>query len=196
MFRFFNGGILFSSAVLTFIALISLYSFLLLVKTKFVVSGSFGGASTILPWVSSRTHVFCRYWRDAVWPLDALRDSEFDHNLTARLRLSLYHLRIREPAGIRARYHKLCETARDPILYHAANAYHSPARAHPESRETEHYGTRRGRVHPRWTCLYIWKRGWDRGAAWYREGGVVQCKGLAVVDRVTICSHGLLDGGH
>lgn len=42
VFRFFNGGILFSSAILTFIALISLYSFLLLVKTKFVVSGSFG----------------------------------------------------------------------------------------------------------------------------------------------------------
>lgn len=40
---FFNGGIIFSSAVLTFIALISLYSFLLLVKTKFIVSGSFGG---------------------------------------------------------------------------------------------------------------------------------------------------------
>ncbi|TFY57488.1 hypothetical protein EVJ58_g6989 [Rhodofomes roseus] len=40
---FFNGGIIFSSVVLTFIALISLYSFLLLVKTKFVVSGSFGG---------------------------------------------------------------------------------------------------------------------------------------------------------
>ena len=43
MIRFYNGGILFSSAVLTFIALISLYSFLLLVKTKFVVPGSFGG---------------------------------------------------------------------------------------------------------------------------------------------------------
>ncbi|KAI0070077.1 hypothetical protein K474DRAFT_1654255 [Panus rudis PR-1116 ss-1] len=39
---FYNGGILFSSVVLIFIALVSLYSFLLLVKTKFVVSGSFG----------------------------------------------------------------------------------------------------------------------------------------------------------
>lgn len=39
---FYNGGILFSSLVLVFIALISLWSFLLLVKTKFVVSGSFG----------------------------------------------------------------------------------------------------------------------------------------------------------
>lgn len=40
---FFNGGILFSAVTFTFIAVISLYSFLLLVKTKFVVSGSFGG---------------------------------------------------------------------------------------------------------------------------------------------------------
>jgi solute carrier family 36 (proton-coupled amino acid transporter) len=46
---------LFSSAVLTFIALISLYSFLLLVKTKFVVSGSFGdiGGTLYGPWMRS-----------------------------------------------------------------------------------------------------------------------------------------------
>ncbi|KAJ3489480.1 hypothetical protein NLI96_g2098 [Meripilus lineatus] len=50
---FFNGGILFSSAILIFIALISLYSFLLLVKTKFVVSGSFGdiGGTLYGPWM-------------------------------------------------------------------------------------------------------------------------------------------------
>ncbi|KAI8980038.1 transmembrane amino acid transporter protein-domain-containing protein [Trametes punicea] len=50
---FFNGGILFSSVVLTFIALISLYSFLLLVKAKFVVSGSFGdiGGTLYGPWM-------------------------------------------------------------------------------------------------------------------------------------------------
>ena len=40
---FYNGGILFSAITFVFIAAISLYSFLLLVKTKFVVSGSFGG---------------------------------------------------------------------------------------------------------------------------------------------------------
>ena len=40
---FFNGGILFSSLLFIVIAVVSLYSFLLLVKTKFVVSGSFGG---------------------------------------------------------------------------------------------------------------------------------------------------------
>jgi proton-coupled amino acid transporter len=39
---FYNGGILFSTVTLVTIALISLYSFLLLVQTKFVVSGSFG----------------------------------------------------------------------------------------------------------------------------------------------------------
>lgn len=46
-FSFFNGGLLFSTLTLVFIALISLYSFLLLVKTKFVVSGSYGGESVI-----------------------------------------------------------------------------------------------------------------------------------------------------
>jgi proton-coupled amino acid transporter len=41
---FYNGGILFSAVVFTFIAMISLYSFILLIKAKFVVPGSFGGA--------------------------------------------------------------------------------------------------------------------------------------------------------
>ncbi|EEB94745.1 hypothetical protein MPER_06393 [Moniliophthora perniciosa FA553] len=39
---FFNGGILFSAIVFIFIALISLHSFLLLVKAKLVIPGSFG----------------------------------------------------------------------------------------------------------------------------------------------------------
>ena len=36
---------MFSSFVLVFVGLISLWSFLLLIRTKFVVSGSFGGTS-------------------------------------------------------------------------------------------------------------------------------------------------------
>jgi proton-coupled amino acid transporter len=50
---FYNGGILFSSVLFVFIALISLYSFLLLVYTKFVVSGSFGdiGGALYGPWM-------------------------------------------------------------------------------------------------------------------------------------------------
>ncbi|KAF8969229.1 transmembrane amino acid transporter protein-domain-containing protein [Flammula alnicola] len=50
---FFNGGILFSALLFVFIACISLYSFLLLVKTKFVVSGSFGdmGGALYGPWM-------------------------------------------------------------------------------------------------------------------------------------------------
>jgi len=50
---FFNGGLLFSTLTLAAIALISLYAFLLLVKTKFVVSGSFGdlGGTLYGPWM-------------------------------------------------------------------------------------------------------------------------------------------------
>ncbi|KAI9463353.1 transmembrane amino acid transporter protein-domain-containing protein, partial [Lactarius psammicola] len=50
---FFNGGLLFSTLTLAAIALISLYSFLLLVKTKFIVSGSFGdlGGTLYGPWM-------------------------------------------------------------------------------------------------------------------------------------------------
>ncbi|KAG9075401.1 neutral amino acid transporter, partial [Ceratobasidium sp. UAMH 11750] len=45
---FYNGGMLFSTAVLVLIALVSLWSFLLLVRTKFVVSGSFGDIGGVL----------------------------------------------------------------------------------------------------------------------------------------------------
>lgn len=50
---FYNGGILFSSFLFVVIAVISLYSFLLLVDTKFVVSGSFGdlGGTLYGPWL-------------------------------------------------------------------------------------------------------------------------------------------------
>ena len=45
---FFNGGMLFSIIVLLSIAMISLYSFLLLVKTRLVVPGSFGDMGGVL----------------------------------------------------------------------------------------------------------------------------------------------------
>ncbi|TFY78598.1 hypothetical protein EWM64_g5412 [Hericium alpestre] len=50
---FFNGGILFSAITLSAIALISLYSFLLLIQVKFVVNGSFGdlGGTLYGPWM-------------------------------------------------------------------------------------------------------------------------------------------------
>lgn len=54
---FFNGGLLFSAVTLTFICAISLYSFLLLVKAKFAVPGSFGGE--YIPFLSRDMLMFC-----------------------------------------------------------------------------------------------------------------------------------------
>ncbi|EKM78627.1 hypothetical protein AGABI1DRAFT_40780 [Agaricus bisporus var. burnettii JB137-S8] len=50
---FYNGGILFSAVVFTFIAMISLYSFILLTKAKVAVPGSFGdiGGALYGPWM-------------------------------------------------------------------------------------------------------------------------------------------------
>ncbi|KAG9315046.1 transmembrane amino acid transporter protein-domain-containing protein [Chiua virens] len=50
---FANGGLLFSAITIAVVALISLYSFLLLVEAKFVVSGSFGdiGGALYGPWM-------------------------------------------------------------------------------------------------------------------------------------------------
>ncbi|KAF9243462.1 amino acid transporter [Melanogaster broomeanus] len=50
---FANGGLLFSTITITVVALVSLYSFLLLVRAKFVVTGSFGdiGGALYGPWM-------------------------------------------------------------------------------------------------------------------------------------------------
>ncbi|KAH8923746.1 hypothetical protein BT69DRAFT_1349923 [Atractiella rhizophila] len=50
---FYNGGMLFSALMIVFIAMISLYSFLLLVKTRTIVPGSFGEIGGVLygPWL-------------------------------------------------------------------------------------------------------------------------------------------------
>jgi proton-coupled amino acid transporter len=50
---FLNGGILFSALVLLFVGAISLWAFLLLVKTRLVVPGSFGdiGGTLYGPWL-------------------------------------------------------------------------------------------------------------------------------------------------
>ncbi|THU81388.1 hypothetical protein K435DRAFT_972367 [Dendrothele bispora CBS 962.96] len=50
---FFNGGILFSALLFIFIAIVSLHSFLLLVRAKLVVPGSFGdiGGHLYGPWM-------------------------------------------------------------------------------------------------------------------------------------------------
>lgn len=50
---FANGGLLFSGITIAVVALVSLYSFLLLVEAKFIVSGSFGdiGGTLYGPWM-------------------------------------------------------------------------------------------------------------------------------------------------
>ncbi|KAF8440342.1 amino acid transporter [Boletus edulis BED1] len=50
---FANGGLVFSIITITVVALVSLYSFLLLIQAKFVVSGSFGdiGGALYGPWM-------------------------------------------------------------------------------------------------------------------------------------------------
>ena len=47
-FRFYNGGLIFSTALLTSIAVISLYAFLLLVETRNKVPMSFGDIGGVL----------------------------------------------------------------------------------------------------------------------------------------------------
>ena len=75
-----------------FIALISLWSFLLLIKTKFVVSGSFGGMfSGAIRDLPIDSHSF-RYRRSAIWSIYAHRYPKFYHHFPAGFRFCLYNL--------------------------------------------------------------------------------------------------------
>lgn len=98
--RFYNGGLLFSSVTFTFIACISLYSFLLLVKTKFVVSGSFGGKYTrSQSQCISLTPTPNRHWWGPLWALDALYNSWIYCRLANWLRCCIHHLCGSESPG-------------------------------------------------------------------------------------------------
>jgi len=90
--RFYNGGILFSSLVLVFIALVSLWSFLLLVKTKFVVSGSFGGTSTVTTRNPPLDNHSFRHGRSIIWSIYAHRYPHFYRCFSAGLRFRLHNL--------------------------------------------------------------------------------------------------------
>lgn len=90
---FFNGGLLFSTLTLSAIALVSLYSFLLLVKTKFVVSGSFGGMYSSFRGGYAAFLTVLRSRRDALRSMDALLNSHFHHHLANRLCLCIYDIR-------------------------------------------------------------------------------------------------------
>src|SRR5258707_2152637 len=98
---------LFSFITLSLIALISLYSFILLVRTKFVVSGSFGGKlpSPIPPCSILRILVRTR-WR-AVREMDADRYPYIHRCVTARIRLCLYHLHSRQFPSIHIGHNQL-----------------------------------------------------------------------------------------
>lgn len=93
---FYNGGLLFSSITFVFIACISLYSFLLLVKTKFVVSGSFGGMQVMASVKFMDWQSFIRHWWNFVWAMDALPDSGVDCSISTGLRSCLHDLRCGE----------------------------------------------------------------------------------------------------
>lgn len=87
--RFANGGVLFSTVTIMIVALISLYSFLLLVKAKFAVPGSFGGQC---PSFRTKLSVYTHQqisnhrhrWR-ALRPIHALRHPHLYRHLSTRL---------------------------------------------------------------------------------------------------------------
>ena len=132
---FFNGGLLFSSLTLSGIAIISLYSFLLLVKTKFAVSGSFGGMSlsTVISIGAFLTGF--RPGRDALWAMDALCYSHVDHDLTDRLCLRIYDIRRGELAELRLCCFALHVVHPSPISHRHAAHHIPPYGAHPKSGE-------------------------------------------------------------
>lgn len=97
--RFYNGGILFSALLLVFVALVSLWSFLLLVQTKFVVSGSFGGRSSVIMWNPPPDNRLLRYRGGIIWSIHAYRYPHFYHCFSTGFRFRLHDICGREFEG-------------------------------------------------------------------------------------------------
>lgn len=132
---FFNGGLLFSSITLSAVAIISLYSFLLLVKTKFVVSGSFGGMSLSAVITMAAFLTDFRPGRDALWTMDALFYSHVYHNLTDRLCLRIYDIRRGELAELCLCCFALHDVHPSPISHRHAARHIPPHGAYSKSGE-------------------------------------------------------------
>jgi hypothetical protein len=81
---------LFSAVTLVLIALISLFSFLLLVDTKMVVPGSFGGNVRFeVPILFSCSS--CRYWRRHLWEMDAACNPDVNRHISTWICCSLHY---------------------------------------------------------------------------------------------------------
>jgi len=132
---FFNGGLLFSSITLSAVAIISLYSFLLLVKTKFVVSGSFGGMSLSAVITIAAFLTDFRPRRGALWTMDALFYSHVYHHLANRLCLRIYDICCGELAELCLCCLALHVVHPGPISHHHATHHLPPHGAYPKSGE-------------------------------------------------------------
>jgi hypothetical protein len=173
-YRFYNGGLLFSSVTFVFIAIISLYSFLLLVKTKVVVSGSFGGIITTSRSPSRVDSQFLRYRRKSLWSYDALSYSWLNSLIPDRVCSGIHNFCVPESSGgslplvyllylplspgIRHGYHSLFKVHSDSILYpHPTDNLPSscPCAGHCEAKLR---GSYRRCFHLGWVNLHLWKR--------------------------------------
>jgi hypothetical protein len=131
---FFNGGIVFSTIVLLAIAMISLWSFLLLTKTYLVVPGSFGDIGGAL---------YGNYMRLTILASIAFSQIGFVAGECGPLRVlhsradvpSLHHLHRREHAGVRVGGDRLQDIHRD-ALSHLCPVDHLHASRHdPQPRQ-------------------------------------------------------------
>jgi proton-coupled amino acid transporter len=92
---YLNGGMLFSNLVLLFVSALSYYCFVLLVRTRLRVVGSFGGLTPLLNF----SHVIpaddrFRYRRSTVWPEDAVLDPLFDCCFSDWIRRGIHRFHI------------------------------------------------------------------------------------------------------
>ena len=72
---------------------------------------------------------FDRYWRLLVRPVDALRYSDVHYRISARIRLSIHHLRLGEPSVLRLGDHELREAIGNPVLHSPADDHFPAPRA-------------------------------------------------------------------
>src|SRR5258706_6556966 len=104
---------LFSAITLVVIALVSLLSFLLLVETKAVVPGSFGGRLNLTN-LTSIANSFPRHWRSSLWHGYATHYSRLYRDFPARLCVRLHYLHCGESSGICDGGHKVQNSPANP----------------------------------------------------------------------------------
>lgn len=147
---FYNGGMLFSTVTLVFIAMVSLYSFILLGEAKAAVPGSFGSIGGQLYGKWMRLAILASIVLSQVGFVAAYTIFVAENLQVSRVLRATVYCYLNRASGICTRRHRLQAQHQGPIPHPGTARRLHALRARPEPGQAVNHCTRCRCVHLRW----------------------------------------------